>query len=115
MLAVENSVSELPNPVAEYQHACRVALYSRQIQVEFYVAVPVDVVVDVRMRLHVLLCVEHEIFLVLAHVRLFLAVETFQPAVLCPVQPELHAPPRVNEVEHLLASTAVEHRPQELE
>lgn len=51
VLAVEHHVCELPYPVT-YDHHARLF---RQHQVEFYVAVAVNEVVDVRMRLHVLL------------------------------------------------------------
>ena len=104
VLAIEDGVGELPYPVSEYHHAGLAA----QHQVEFYVAVSVDEVVDVRMCLHVLLSIHNEELLLLSHVRSFLAVSSLEPRVLCPVQSELHSPPWVNEVEQPLAEVVVE-------
>ena len=78
-------------------------------------AVAIDEEVDVGMRLKVLLRVEYQMLAVLTHVGRLLAVYALQARVLCPTLSELHAPPRVYEVEQALTGAVVEHPPQELE
>ena len=78
-------------------------------------AVTIDEEVDVWMRLQVFLRVEHQMLAVLTHVGWFLAVGTLQTRVFGPMSSELHAPPRVHEVEQALAGAVVEHPAQELE
>ena len=82
MLAIEYGVCKLPYPVAEYQEA----RFPRQSEVELYVAMTVNVVVNVFVRAHILFRVTHEVLLVFSHIGSFLSVRTFQPAFLCPVQ-----------------------------
>lgn len=111
MLAIINHIRELPYPVAENHHPD----LAPEHEVELYVAVAVDVTVDVRVGLHILLGVAHEIFLVLAHVWRFLAVGTLHAAHLCPFQSEPHAPARMYHAEEALAYAVVEHAADKLE
>lgn len=57
MLAIEYGVCKLPYPVAEYQEA----RFPRQSEVELYVAMTVNVVVNVFVRAHILFRVTHEV------------------------------------------------------
>ena len=131
MFAIVDGIGELPNPVAEDEHASAAFLTRLFVgsvfvdfgrsdglakhQVEFDMAVAIDEEVDVGMRLKVLLRVEYQMFAVLTHVGWFLAVGTLQARMFCPALSELHAPPRVYEVEQSLTGAVVEHPPQELE
>jgi len=105
MLAVEHKIGELPYPVAENKHTC----FAIQRQVELYVPVSINKVVYVFVRLHIVPCVLHQILFLFAKKRKFLSVYTFQPALLCPFKSQLHAPPRVKEVQQSLAGTVMEY------
>ena len=80
VLAVEHGICELRNPVAENHDACLL----REEEVELDVPVAEHEVVDVRVGLHVLLGIEHQMFAVLAHVGRLFAVGTLQSGVLSP-------------------------------
>ncbi len=88
---------------------------ARQVEVQLNVAVAVDEIVDVGVGLHVLLGPQDKVLAVLTHIRRLLTVGALQPTVLRPFEAELHAPPRMNEVEQTLACAVVEHPAQELE
>ena len=111
MLAVEDGIGELRDPIAENQHSCLAV--ERQLQ--FYMAMTIDKIVDVGMRLHILLCPQHQILFVLTHIGRLLSVGAFQTTVLSPVETQLHAPPGMEEVEQTLTTAVVEDLAQEFE
>ena len=78
VLPVEHYIGELPYPVAENHHP----YLAREVEVELDMPVAVDEIVHVGVRLHVFLCIPHEIFLVLTHIRRLLSVGTLHAAVL---------------------------------
>ena len=71
---IENSVGELPDPVAENHEATRAGEH----EVKLYVAMSEEEIIHVRMRLEVVLGIDDEMLLVFAHVRRFLAVLALQ-------------------------------------
>ena len=105
VFAVKNSIGELTDPVAEYHDA---SLF-RQLEVQLYVAVAVDVIVNVGMHLHVLTGVAHQMFLVLSHVGRNACFLMLQVAVLGPCLPHPDAPARMNGGEGNLAQTVMKH------
>ena len=111
MLAVEHGIGELRYPVAEYHHPGLLG----ELQVELYVAVAVEKVVDIAVGLYVSLCEEHQVLTVFAHVGRFATIHALKPAVLCPQHSEGHAPARMQGREEHLAETVVEHGPEQLE
>ncbi len=66
-------------------------------------------VIDVGMCFQILLCPQHQMFLILTHVVGLLAIFALQPAVLGPLQAKGNAPARMDHREHFLQSAAVEH------
>ena len=111
MLAIEYEIGELPYPIAKDKHT-RLAV---QWQVELYVAMPINVVVYIFVRPHILFGVLHQVFFVFAKERKFFAVRTFHAALFCPTKSQLHSPPRVKEVQQSLAGTVVEYLSQDFE
>ena len=111
VFAVEHGVGEEVDPVAQDDHARR----GVQHQVQLDVAVPVDEEVDVRVRLQVVLGIEHQWFLVFAHVVRVLAVRALQAAVLGPVEAQRHAPAGMQGGKEALHRAAVEEESQQFE
>ena len=111
MLAVEDGIGELPYPVAQYHHAGTTA----QVKVQLYVPVPVNKVVYVGVRLHILTRKTHQVLLVLAHIGCFFAIGTLQAAVLGPRKAQSHAPTGMHGIEKMLTDGAVEELPEHFE
>jgi len=76
---------------------------------------PIDEIVDVRVRLYILLCVEHQMLPVLAHIGRLFPTWPFQARVLGPVQSEPHAPSGMQGGEQHLTDLVVEDALDELE
>ena len=74
MLAVENDVAEVADPVAEDDDTGLV----RQLQVDVDMAMSVDEIVDVGMILDVLLGIEDEVLAVFTHIGGFFSLRALQ-------------------------------------
>lgn len=110
--AIEYGIGKLCYPVAKDEHS----LLMRQHKVELYMAMTVDVTVDVRMLLHILLGIEHERLLAFSLEWQFLAILTLQARVLGPCQTEAHGEVRMQKVgEHPLTHAVMEHSAYEAE
>lgn len=64
VLPIKDSIGERLYPVTEDEHAYFLAEH----QVEFDVPVPVKIIVDIGMRLHIFFCVGDKVFLIFTHV-----------------------------------------------
>lgn len=82
MFAIEYGIGELPYPVAQDHQAGLLA----QHQVQLYVAVSEHEVIYILVTLHILFGKAYQEFLLFAHIRLLLAIGTFQAAMLRPYQ-----------------------------
>ena len=111
VLPVEGGVGELGDPVAEDEHAA----FPREHDVEFYMPMSIDVVVDVGVGLHVFFRVTDEVLALFTQIGGLTSIGMFDARMFGPVESQLHAPPRMHEVEHPLAGFVVEHLAQELE
>ena len=111
MFAIKHGISELPYPVAQNHQS---GLFA-QHQIQFDVAMAEHEVIYILVALHILFGKAHQKLLLFAHIRLFLAIGTFQSAVLRPVQSQRQSPARMDGIQKALAGAVVEHFLQKLE
>ena len=111
MLAIEDCVGELRNPVSKDEHAAG----AQEHQVELNVAMAEDEEVDVGVRTEIVLGKDDEFLAVLTLIGRFLTVFALQATVACPFQTEGHAPAGMDAGEEALAQAIVEDAAQELE
>ena len=112
VLAVKYGVCKLAYPVAQYQHSGRTA----QHKIQFYVAMAEDEVVHVGVRLQVFLGIDHQRFLVFAHIGRFpTLLHVLQPAVFGPFLPKVHCPTGMQAGKHPAAHLIAEHGTQQSE
>ena len=88
VLAVEDYIGEVGDPVAEDDHAG----FLGELQIYFDVTMTVDEVIYVRVVLDVLFGKQYQMLAVLTHIGRLFAVRTLHAAVLGPVQSKPHAP-----------------------
>ena len=98
ILTIEDGIREFMNPIAYDEDAGGAA----QHQVEHNVAMSINEEVDVGMRFQIILGVEHQRFLVLAHIFRLATILALHTAMLRPCQAEIDTP------------TGMKHRKEEL-
>ena len=82
MLAVKHHISELPYPVAQNEKTC----LARKRQIEFDMAMTLEIVINIGMGLHVILGEPHQILFLFTQIGHLFSIGSLQSAFLCPIE-----------------------------